>query len=100
MKTLSPLPCPEKILLLSAIFGIILPGNTVGSQVKRVEPKIEKHCFIHTIFGQPPVKKFWFKYFPVLRLYITKDISGKFQPGLSNLAGFLGTIPTFFKNLN
>ena len=50
----------------------------VGSQVKRVESKFDKYYFIHPIPGQLPVKKFWFKYFPVLQLYITKDISEKF----------------------
>ena len=47
----------------------------MGSQVKGVESKFDKYYFIHLISGQLPVKKYWFKYFPVLQLYITKDIS-------------------------
>ena len=39
-----------------------------GSQVKEVESKFDKYCFIHTIPGELSVKTFWFKYFPVLRL--------------------------------
>ena len=78
MKSLSPLPFPGKIPLLFAIFGIFLPGNRAGSQVKGAVPKFDKYFFIHTIPGQLSVKRFWFKYFPVLRLYITKDISEKF----------------------
>ena len=68
MKSLSHLPFPRKILLLFAIFRIFLPGNRARSQVKRVESKFDKYYFIHTIPGQLPVKKLWFKYFPVLRL--------------------------------
>ena len=78
MKSLSSLPFPGKIRSLFAIFGIILPEDTVGSQVKGAESKFDKCYFIHTIPGQLPVKKFCFKYFPVLRLHITKDISEKF----------------------
>ena len=57
---------------------IILPGNTVESQVKGVESKFDKYYFIHPILGQLLLKKIWFKYFPVLRQYVTKDISEKF----------------------
>ena len=78
MKYLSPLSFPGKIRLFFAIFGIIFAGNTVGSQAKGVESKLGKYYFIETIPCQLPVKKFWFKYFPVLQLYITKDISEKF----------------------
>ena len=98
MKSLSSLTFPGKIRLLFAIFAIFLPGNRAGSQVKGVESKFDKYYFIHTILGQIFVKKFWFKYFPVLRLQITKDISEKSQLGFSNLSDFLGTNPTFFKN--
>ena len=45
----------ESYWLLSAIFGIFLPGNRVGSQVKGIE---SKYYFIHRIPGQLPVKKF------------------------------------------
>ena len=68
MKSLSHLPFPRKIRLLFAIFRIFLPGNRAGSQVKGVEARFDKFYFIHTIPGQLPVKKLWFKYFPVLRL--------------------------------
>ena len=54
--------------LIFAIFGIFLPGNRVGSQVKGVKSKFDKYYFIHTIHGHLPVQKIWFKYFPVLRL--------------------------------
>ena len=40
----------------------------VGSQVKGVESKFDKYYFIDLFSGQLPVKKFWFKYFPVLWL--------------------------------
>ena len=65
MKSLSPLPFPGKIPLLFAIFGIFSPGNRAESEVKGVELKFKKYYFIHTIPGQLPVKKVWFKYFPV-----------------------------------
>ena len=78
MKSFSSLSFSGKIRLLFAIFGIFLPGNRAGSQVKRVESKFDKYYFIDTIPGQLSVKKVWFKYFPVLRLQITKDISEKF----------------------
>ena len=68
MKSLFPLAFPQTIRLLLAIFGIFLPGNRAGSQVKGLESKFDKYYFIHTILGQLDVKKFGFKYFPVLRL--------------------------------
>ena len=77
IKSLFHLPFPGKIRLLFAIFGVTLPGNTLGPQVKGVESKFDKYYFVHTVPGQLPVKKNWFKYFPVQRLYITKDISEK-----------------------
>ena len=58
MKSCSPLPFPGKIRVLFAIFGIILPGNTVESQVKGVESKFDKYYFILAIPGQLPAKKF------------------------------------------
>ena len=100
MKSLSILAFPGKIRLLFAIFGIFLAGNKAGPQVKGVESKFEKYYFIYMILGQLPVKKFWFKYFSVLGLQITKNILEKFYPGFSNLVGFPGTIPTFFKYLS
>ena len=42
IKSLSPLPFPERIRLLFVVFGIILSGNTVRSQVNEVEPKTDK----------------------------------------------------------
>ena len=63
IKSLSSLPFPGKIGLLLAIFGIFLPENRVGSQVKGGESKFDKYYFIHTIPGQLSVKKFWFKCF-------------------------------------
>ena len=48
--------------LLFAIFGIFLPGNRARSKVKWVGSKFDKYYFIHTIPGQLPVKKLWFKY--------------------------------------
>ena len=71
MKSLSHLPFQGKTRLLFAICGV---------PVKVVESKFDKYYFIHTFPGQRPVKKFWFKYFPVLRLQITKDISKNFKP--------------------
>ena len=68
MKSLSPLPFPGKIRLLFAIFAIFLSGNRAGSKVKGTESKFDKNYFIHTIPGQLPVKRFWFKYFTVFRL--------------------------------
>ena len=68
MNSLSHLPFLGKIRLLFVIFGIFVPGNRAGSEVKGVESKRDKYCFIHTIPGQLPAKKIWFKYFPVLRL--------------------------------
>ena len=57
IKSLFHLPLPGKIRLLSAIFGVTLPGNTVGSQVKGVESKFDRYYFNHTVPGQLPVKK-------------------------------------------
>ena len=68
IKALSSLTFRENIRLLFAIFGLLLPGNMVGSQVKGLESKFNKSYFIHTIPGQLPVKKFWFQHFPVLWL--------------------------------
>ena len=68
MKFLSALPFSGKMRLLFAIFGIFLTGNRAGSQVKGLESKFDKYFFMYTILVQLPVKKFWFKYFPVLRL--------------------------------
>ena len=45
-----------------------LPGKRAGSQVKGVESIFYKYYFTHMIPGQLPVKKIWFKYFPVLQL--------------------------------
>ena len=47
MKYLSLLPFPGKMRLVFAIFGIFLPGNRAGSQVKWVESKFDKYYFIH-----------------------------------------------------
>ena len=58
MKSFSSLSFSGKIRLLFAIFGIFLPGNRAGSQVKRVESKFDKYYFIDTIPGQLSVKKF------------------------------------------
>ena len=68
MKSLPHLPFPGKIRFSFAIFEIFLPGNRAESQVKGGESKFDKYCFIHTIPVQIPVKKCWFKYFPVLWL--------------------------------
>ena len=57
IKSLFHLPFPGKIRLLFAIFGVTLPGNTVGSQFKGVESKFDKYYFIYTVPGQLPVKK-------------------------------------------
>ena len=77
-KSLSSLPFPGKIRLRLVIFEIFLPGNRAGSQVKGAESKFYRYYFIRTIPGQLPAEKFWFKYFPVLRLHIKNDISEKF----------------------
>ena len=58
MKPLSLLPFPRKMQLLFAIFGIILPGNRAGSQVKGVESKFDKYYFIDTNPGQLLIKTF------------------------------------------
>ena len=76
MKSLSSLHFLGKIRFFP-IFGIYLPWNRAGSQVKGVELKFDKYSFIQTIPGLLPVKNFYFKCFPVLRLQITKDISEK-----------------------
>ena len=57
--------------------GLFLPGNRVRSQLKAVESKFDKNLFYPHNSCQLPVKKFWFQHFPVLGLYITKDISEK-----------------------
>ena len=49
---------PGKMRLLSSVFGISLPENRAGSQVKGVESKFDKYYFIHTIPGQLSVKDF------------------------------------------
>ena len=54
--------------IIFAIFGIFVPGNKAGSQVKEVESKFDKYFFIYTITGQLPIKNFSFKYFAVWRL--------------------------------
>ena len=42
IKALSSFPFPGKILLLFTIFGLFLPENRAGSQVKGLESKFEK----------------------------------------------------------
>ena len=42
MKALSPLPLPGKTLLLFGIFGLFLPRNGKGSQIKELESKFDK----------------------------------------------------------
>ena len=76
--SLSPLSFFGKTRFLSAVFGIFLLENRVRSKVKGKGSKFDKYYFIYTIPGQLPVTKIWFKYFPVLRLKITRDISKKF----------------------
>ena len=41
-KALSPFPFPERTPLLFAIFGLFLPGNRVGSQIKGLKSKFDK----------------------------------------------------------
>ena len=70
------------------------------SQVKEVESKFDKYHFIHTIPGEISVKKILVQMFPS---FVGIDHTGRFRENLtafSNLAGFLGTIPTCFKNLS
>ena len=69
IQALSPLPFPGETRLLFAIFGLFLPGNRVGSQIKGLQTWA-KFCKY--------VKTFWVQHFPVLQLWITKDISEKF----------------------
>ena len=64
-------------LLSFPLCGLFLPGNRVRSQLKAVESKFDKNLFYPHNSCQLPVKKFWFQHFPVLGLYITKDISEK-----------------------
>ena len=65
------------------MFGIFLPGNRAGSQVKGVKSKFDKYYFIHTIPGQLPAAT------------DHKGHLGKISTGFSYLADFLGTIPNF-----
>ena len=58
MKSLSPLPFPGKLRLLFAIFGIILPGNTVESQVKGEELKFDKYYLAGCLFTIPTFNLF------------------------------------------
>ena len=80
MKALSPLPFPGKIRLLFAIFGLFLPGSRTGSQVKGLESKFDKSCFIHTIPGQFPVKK---NVIPTLSSFATIDLKENFRKTLT-----------------
>ena len=88
IKSLSSLPFPGKIGLLFAIFGIFLPDNRVGSQVKGGESKFDKYYFIHTIPGQLPVKKFWFKY----SSFVAIDHRGHFRRTCIFVCSFLITL--------
>ena len=88
IKSLSSLPFPGKIGLLLAIFGIFLPENRVGSQVKGGESKFDKYYFIHTIPGQLPVKKFWFKY----SNFVAIDHRGHFRRTCIFVCSFLITL--------
>ena len=42
MKALSPLPFPGGTRLRFAIFGLFLPGNMVGSQIKKLKSKFDE----------------------------------------------------------
>ena len=79
IKSLSPLPFPEKTGSLFAIFGLFLPGNRVGSKIKVLESKCKF------------VKKCLFKHFPVLQLY-----KGHFR---NILTGFLSLAAYPMQNL-
>ena len=70
IKTLSPLPFPEKTRLLFAIFRLFLPGNRVGSQMKGLESKFDKILEICSNILVPT-----FSYFSAIGNKETKDIS-------------------------
>ena len=79
IKALPPLPFPGKIRLLFTIFGLFFGRKQGGVTSQRArESKFEKSHFIHTIPVNFLLKKFWFKHFSVLRLWITKYISENF----------------------
>ena len=71
--------------LVFAIFGMCLPGNRVGSQVRGVKSKFDKYYFIHTINGHLPVQKIWFKYFPV---FAAINHKGHFRKVLTGIFKF------------
>ena len=85
-KALSPLPFPEKIPLLFALFGLFLAGSRTGSQVRGSESKFDISCFTHTIPGQLPVKK---NVVPTLSSFAAVGYKG-----FSSFAAFLVVTPT------
>ena len=51
-----------------------------GVTSQRAKIEVWQNLFHQHSSFQLPIKKFCFQHFPVLRLYITKDISEKFNP--------------------
>ena len=70
-----------------------------GVTSERVRIKIRQNLFHPHSSCQISVKKFCFQHSPVLRLYISKDISEKCWTRFSSLAAFLGTTPTCLKKI-
>ena len=92
-KSLFHLPFQRKIRLLFAVFGVTLPGNMLGSQVKVVESKFDKYYFFHTVPGQLPVKEFGSNIFQfcsyISQRTFQKNVKPDFQIWLVFLVPFL-----------
>ena len=74
IKVLSPLFFPGKTDYFLHYLGYFWQELERGLKSKG-RSKFGIPCFNHTILGQLPVKNIWFQHFPILRLYVTKDIS-------------------------
>lgn len=59
-------------------FLLFLARNRVGSQVRGSKSKFDIAIFSYIIPGQLKLQKVCFQHFPLLHLWVTKDISEKF----------------------
>ena len=83
---------PEKTQLLFAIFGLFLPGNRVGSQLKGLESKFYKLLYI--------CNKIFVPMFSSFAAIYHKGHFRKILTGFSSLAAFLGTKLVFLKKMS
>ena len=100
MKSLSPLPYQRKILLLSAIFQrhFTRKKGWVTSQRGRIN--ISKIIFHPHDSRSTSCKKNLVQIFSSFAAIDHNKHFRKILTQILNLAGFLGTIPAFFKNLS